>query len=441
MGVGILGFSEDALLGIKDLVLKYLTDLKLHKLALIEKLREGIRDDDKVVRQTLYQLLKSVILPDCKKDWFTYRCINRSLECKMESSMTIFLQIPSTQEGRPRSPGYVTVIKKLADLIPVLVNCFQEFMPLIQTAPEPDAQFFDCMLLKLQSLDQVVSCFIYGSNKYLSELQAFLPSHEGPLMNIWGQKISTVVWKTLLNAFPLNPVHHLSRMVQIKQNLIKDSVESIWFHFLLLFQDFYCSWITIGSAVFLRNCSPESSMKMACLAAIEEMLVPKQGVQYLDASGPEVLGYQIAWIRELPVLLILLGDSFPSCSKVLTWNPLCYFISKKFYIHLFKLVMSILQIISFSSSLYFHVTKFFRIYPELENDEKISNRGTLKSVTSIICSCMLQIGDNKLVFEILDEVLLDQMCISDYVEEASSKKPDTAIEERHKAQYTYDRLK
>lgn len=57
----------DALIGIRDVLLKFPAELKLHKLAVIEKLRERISDDDKLVRETLYQLLKSVIFPGCKE--------------------------------------------------------------------------------------------------------------------------------------------------------------------------------------------------------------------------------------------------------------------------------------------------------------------------------------------------------------------------------------
>lgn len=59
--------SIGALLGIRDLFIKYPAELKLHRYAVIEKLRERIDDDDKVVRETLYQLLKSVIFPGCKE--------------------------------------------------------------------------------------------------------------------------------------------------------------------------------------------------------------------------------------------------------------------------------------------------------------------------------------------------------------------------------------
>ncbi|KMT17194.1 hypothetical protein BVRB_2g038970 [Beta vulgaris subsp. vulgaris] len=58
----------DALLGIRELLLKFPAELKSHKNVVIEKLPERISDDDKVVRETLYQLFKSIILPGCKED-------------------------------------------------------------------------------------------------------------------------------------------------------------------------------------------------------------------------------------------------------------------------------------------------------------------------------------------------------------------------------------
>ncbi|XP_058003755.1 uncharacterized protein LOC110659077 [Hevea brasiliensis] len=62
------------------------------------------------------------------------------------------------------------------------------------------------------------------------------------------------------------------------------------------------------------DCKPESSVKLACLAAIEEMLFSIRMWQP-DGYDPEVVGPLITWIRELPVLLILLGDRHPSSSE------------------------------------------------------------------------------------------------------------------------------
>ncbi|PWA36422.1 ARM repeat superfamily protein [Artemisia annua] len=58
---------RDALIGIRDIFLKHPAELKMHRLSVIEKLRERMGDEDKIVRETLYQLLKAVIFPECKE--------------------------------------------------------------------------------------------------------------------------------------------------------------------------------------------------------------------------------------------------------------------------------------------------------------------------------------------------------------------------------------
>lgn len=58
---------EDALQGIQDLLGKNPAELKLHKFALVEKLRERVGDNNESVRKALYQLFKSVIFPGCKE--------------------------------------------------------------------------------------------------------------------------------------------------------------------------------------------------------------------------------------------------------------------------------------------------------------------------------------------------------------------------------------
>ena len=46
------------------------------------------------------------------------------------------------------------------------------------------------------------------------------------------------------------------------------------------------------------------------------------------------------------------------------------------------------------------------IYQVVEGD-KMSNRGIFKSVTSVVSSCLLQMGEDSLVFQILEELILD----------------------------------
>nr|GEX73374.1 testis-expressed sequence 10 protein-like [Tanacetum cinerariifolium] len=59
---------RDALIGIRDIFLKHPAELKTQRLSVIEKLRERMSDEDKIVRETLYELLKTVIFPACKEE-------------------------------------------------------------------------------------------------------------------------------------------------------------------------------------------------------------------------------------------------------------------------------------------------------------------------------------------------------------------------------------
>ena len=49
------------------------------------------------------------------------------------------------------------------------------------------------------------------------------------------------------------------------------------------------------------------------------------------------------------------------------------------------------------------------VFPATDKDKKTSNHATFKSLTSIVCSCLSQMGDNSLVFVILEKVILEQI--------------------------------
>lgn len=115
--------------------------------------------------------------------------------------------------------GLSTIMKKLNVLLPILVGCFQDFIPLVHSMPQLDAQSFDCMLSVLQSIDLVIKFFIYGIDKSQQELQVSLPSYSSTDATLWGQNISPVFLKKLWDVFPLNPTHHLSEKVRSVYNL------------------------------------------------------------------------------------------------------------------------------------------------------------------------------------------------------------------------------
>ncbi|KAF9690196.1 hypothetical protein SADUNF_Sadunf01G0170500 [Salix dunnii] len=423
---------EDALMGMKDLFLKHPEEIKLHRYAVIEKLRERISDDDKTVRENLYQLLKLVILPGCKEDnqgpvislmmayifnamthlaidirlmafkffdlaveyhpplFFSYaekilqnyEDILRKNQFHLEDKgklknalaglVRCLLLLPSSKEVsllaknvpeqkilqafEPDVPTvfaeYSVIIKKLKNLVPVLVNCFQDFLPVLHDSL--DAQSFDCMLNILRSLDHAVTFFIHGVQ-------------QGHLEPPFDQSFSSVLLKKLLVVFPLSPTHHLSEKDDDRYVILNIAITEIFMHLsewirppAVLFEKFLtfveyvlveksCSNVRSGKAVrekqistlipfipklvsqvignwknrllqaftkTFQDCSPESSVKLACLTAIEEIIISQEDLLCTDVNDSGLFDYKITLVRELPKLLVLLGNQHPSSSKV-----------------------------------------------------------------------------------------------------------------------------
>ena len=94
--------------------------------------------------------------------------------------------------------GFPLIIKKLKDLVPVLVNCFLDFIPSGHTMPLLNAESFDCLLCILQSIDIAFGFFIYGTDKGKSEYQ--LPQGQSDV-TVWDESISSLLMKKILLAF------------------------------------------------------------------------------------------------------------------------------------------------------------------------------------------------------------------------------------------------
>ncbi|KAE8125193.1 hypothetical protein FH972_020026 [Carpinus fangiana] len=613
---------RDALMGIKDLFRKHPAELRLHKYAVVEKLRERIGDDDKVVRETLYQLFKSVIFPTCKEDnqelfisLIMAYIFNTMTHLAIDVRLMAFKFLDLVVENHPpsfflyaekilqnygdilrnnqfylqdkgklknvlagllrclslvpcnkkevdshekndagqgmlhvfepdvstKSAGFPLIIKKLKDLVPVLVNCFQDFIPSAHTMPLLDAQSFDCLLCILQSIDIAFRFFIYGTDKGKSEYR--LPQGQSDV-TVWDESISSLLMKKIILAFPLNPTWQLSekdddryfilnvfitgillqfsefpppavleKFLEFIENALLRKIgngtrlgKGVWEKHLLsllpffpkLFSQVESSWRSSLLQVFtntFRNCHLESSLKLACLSTIEDMLIPKEERLCLDSRDPEILEHQIGWIRELPRLLILLDDEHPSCTQVVLHLQLrlgqCALVNSSFAWEYDNMQHSLLELystcqddgnicygpfirlprdsqeLSLCCLYYFshldspllksiascclspdleqfilfriievlhsaynaghikitdHISFFITLlsrfkvfpgnmYPILESDPKIRNRGTFKSLSSVVCSNLSQIGDNSLVFQILEKVTLEQILL------------------------------
>lgn len=91
----------------------------------------------------------------------------------------------------------------------VLLNCFQEFMPVVHDVNLLNAQIYDCILYVVRSIHLAVQYFFYGSEN--GKVESHSPC-KGSDTRLEGT-ISSALLKKLLSVFPLNPLHHISEKV------------------------------------------------------------------------------------------------------------------------------------------------------------------------------------------------------------------------------------
>ncbi|KAK7294692.1 hypothetical protein RJT34_17585 [Clitoria ternatea] len=613
---------RDALMGIKDLFIKYPAELKLHKYAAVEKLRERIGDDDKAVRKSLHDLFKVVILPGCKEDnqeliisllmayifnamthlavdvrimafdfldlvlefyppsfspyaekiFENYedilrknqyylqdkgklkdvlaglvRCLSllpwnkgeTDLHNKDDTGQKVLHAFEEADMSMSLN-GFSHIIKNLKDLVPVLVNSFQELIPVVHAGPRIEGKSFGCMVSMLHSIDLIVRSFPYGTDK-----DSESPSSQGGSnAALWDVTISSALLKKLFPLFPLNSVHHLlgkdyDRLLDLNMAIAKiffelnewiflpsdllekflefiedalhgkfcsaaESGNTVWEKRLVQLLSFIPKFVSRGASCWtsrllqaftqtLRESKPGSLLKFACLSAIEDMLTPIQTMLSLETSNPENLeleGALLAWIRELPLLLIQLGDKHPSCSQVVLHLQLrigqcallnsslvcmydnmqyllrdfyckcqegehiCYgpflrlpkesqelsLCTLYYFTHLDLPILKsiaccclnadldprvLFRTIEILHSAYIdghikiadYLSVFITLVLRFQVSPEISSTGlksdslckTLKSMTTLVCSYMAQMGDNSLVLQMIEKVIIDHI--------------------------------
>ncbi|XP_054819603.1 uncharacterized protein LOC129318695 isoform X2 [Prosopis cineraria] len=623
---------RDALAGIKELFIKHPTELKLHKYAVVQKLRERIGDDIKVVRDSLYDLFKLVILAGCEEDnqelvvsllmtsifqamthlaidirlkafefldlvlefyppslplyaekiFQIYDDILRKNQCylqergKLKVALVGLVRCLSLlpwqkqetnlhdkndagqrvlhafEDDMPaRSTGFPLIIKKLKDLLPVLLNTFQEFIPQALASPKLDGMSSACMLSILNCIDMIIRSFIYGSYGKQSES---LSSLGEPGVMIWDDAISSLMLRKLFSLFPLNPVHDhsekeydrylelnmvvtkiffllkewtclpfdlLEKFLEFLENALlgkvfeaSQSANPVWEKHLIQLLPFIPKIVTCEASYWtprllqaftqtFRESKPASLLKMACLSAIEDMLTSIQSKLHLDASYPENVEFQdalIAWIRELPLLLIQVGDKHPTFSQAVLRLQLCIgrcalsnsslvstydnmqYSLQEFYCacqernmcygpfirlpreaqelslcclyyfshvdsHFLKTISCcclcpnldphvLFRTIEVLHSAYRagridiadHLSFFITLLSGFKVSHEVVSPGlgddpifkTFKSITSVLCSHLAMMGNNSLVLEMLEEVILDQILLKPPVDNSCS---------------------
>ncbi|KAI0504412.1 hypothetical protein KFK09_015364 [Dendrobium nobile] len=432
-----------ALAGIRDLVSKHPSEFKLHKLALIEKLRERICDNDKVVRETLYQILKTVIFPSLKEDVpgpiisllmayvfnaMTHIAVDIRLMAfkffelivlNYPSSFTIYtdqvldnytdilrnyqiylqdksnlrnalgglvhclsLLVSKSGEDDLNEPNIndkrclysytseascddaviSSAFKRFQDLVPALVSCFQESSSLIRSMSAIDTQSFDCLLCTLRCINLAVSLFVDKMNKFDARPVHLTSLPEG------GPDGMLILLKKLWETFPIGQMHHSTakddercfvlniKIIEtflhlfpwinnssfpvekflgfIKSSLLGEVVSSSSSNKALLEKHLCsilpfipglisratCGWSTSllkAFTVAFKDCRIDSQFSLLYLGAIKEMMLPTTSRSMLLTNHPEMFGFQIDWLHELPRILCCVGDKHANISKAI----------------------------------------------------------------------------------------------------------------------------
>uniref|UniRef100_A0A1J3DZ73 Testis-expressed sequence 10 protein-like protein n=1 Tax=Noccaea caerulescens TaxID=107243 RepID=A0A1J3DZ73_NOCCA len=426
---------KDALLGIKDLFKHYPAEMQSHKYAIIQKLRERVTDDDKLVRDAFYKLFEADVFPACIEDnlgpmvsllmpYIFSAMADSSIDVRLMAFKFFHLVVknyPPTfslyaekilenytdiiqknhfyvqdksklkvalsglehclsllpcdesdtesqkkghlqnetllayeQDVAEESVRFAHVSGKLKEIVGVLINCFQDFIPLIRARGGLDEASFDCI--------NHILCGVRYAIKFSNRMHI-------PRQAILDQETASMLLKKLLGSFPLNPENNLSGKVAewyfilnsvLTEIFLEVSKWSQWSHLptdlsnrcLEFIERTLLGKITRGNSksthektllallpsvpkLILRvdhdwrdnllqafttafnDCKPDSELKLACISTIRDLIIPNGDILYSSASDPTVVDYQSAWVKKLPSLLNQLGDKHPLSTQAI----------------------------------------------------------------------------------------------------------------------------
>ncbi|PNY05974.1 hypothetical protein L195_g002436 [Trifolium pratense] len=261
------------------------------------------------------------------------------------------------------STGFSHIIMKLKDIVLVLVNSFQEFIALFNARDNLEGKSFGCMSSILQSIDLIVRSFVYGLDNKLE----CTSSQGGANVPVWDVSVSSAFLKKLFPLFPFHqdglpqkdydrlldlnmvmakiffelnewiclPPFLLEKFLEFLENALlgkfgtaAKSGKAVWEKHLVQLLPFIPKFISRGASDWtsrllwaftqtFKGSKPGSLLKLACLSAIEDMLTPIQSMLSPETNNPGNVDLQealCAWIEELPMLLIQLGDKHPASS-------------------------------------------------------------------------------------------------------------------------------
>ncbi|KAI6677920.1 hypothetical protein NL676_038716 [Syzygium grande] len=431
------------------------------------------------------------------------------------------------QDVNASSSGYALVLEKLKDLVPVLINCLREILSVVNSMPSLEFQSFDCMLCILQSIDLAVKYFISRIGKAESDLQTTLG---GATLTTLDQGVASVILKRLCVLFPLNAAHCVSQKdsdryftlnvviadiflscsewISPPDDLSERFLEFVEVMLLGKISDNAKSEATVSDKHLLlpfipkllaqvpnnwksrllqaftrafRDCNHQSSLKLAFLSIVEEIMIPGQNMIYLDSCWVKNISRLPRWCYVLFFAWDnLLHQDPPYSGNMITYNMHfrifceCHDESSVSYGPFIRLSQDCQELavcclyyfshldsallkaiakcclcndlepsvlfrtievldsaytaghiwISDIISLFITLLSHFKVSPDnntlsvKEHKPKISNCGTLKLLTSVVCSCLMHIGDESTVLQMIEKVIIDQIKLKPFRDNA-----------------------
>ncbi|XP_072974197.1 uncharacterized protein [Typha angustifolia] len=264
--------------------------------------------------------------------------------------------------------GFFPVVKKLEDLVPVLVNCFRESASFHVTTDSCD-QSFEYMLSTLQCINRASRILGYVIKKYQHDdsqiycfkcynpdlLRSNILLHLPKLQTIFpfGQNHKSSEKEEarffVLNVRVAEMFLHLKEMIDDGSFIPDHFVEFIGFSLLrkvgasrsdeplrkafmerhiaslLPFMPGLISQITGSYQTQLleaftsafKDCKVNCKQILEYFSVLEEMILPdKVDKLRLETNCPYLMDYQIAWVKEFPRILFQLDNLHPSISEV-----------------------------------------------------------------------------------------------------------------------------
>ncbi|XP_013684189.1 uncharacterized protein BNAC09G49190D isoform X1 [Brassica napus] len=290
-------------------------------------------------------------------------CDESDTESKKENEPLLAYE----QDAANESARFAHVSGRLKEIVGVLINCFQDFIPLIHTPGGFDEKSFSCLHHILCSIGHAIK---FSIRMHVQRQTMCLPAYEDDTLMLLDQDIAPLISKKLLGSFPLNPENNLSGKVDERYFILNSVLTEIflevsdWSHlhtdlcnrFLVFIENTLLDKVTRSDRqrkpipkpihektllallpsipkLILRmdsdwrenllqaftstfnDCKPESPLTLACISVVRNVIIPNGDIHYLSESDSTVNNYLRVWVNKLPSLLNQLGDKHPLSSQ------------------------------------------------------------------------------------------------------------------------------